>query len=481
MALQSVEIKEANENMKKFASEKKIELQTKLAKARVEKEKQEVFAEMEKKYKDEFEGYKKELSETLNKRFADLTTTVKEATEHNFQSTFKYGSGESDPELIQKMEDMLELPSKEQEYPELALKTQRANDVGLVVKHVSNRSLNSFKYFQKHFGDNSELAKAIDTGTAGVGLEFKPEVFSRNLIERMEQQYVLAGEFEQIVIPRNQGNLVIPGVGGGADLYIISDSSADDISKITASSPGTRNVTLSPITFGTRVEINETALEDSIIDVINQFTLPELERTGARKLEQAIIDGDTAATHQDSDVTSSADPRVAWDGLRKLAITETDLSNTATTVTDLTTLFGGMTNGTSVYNDKRLIRLLINSKTKFALMGIGDVYRVDGSGQRAAILSGELPDILGVPIIESELVRKDLNASGVYDGVIFNRTILIAFNKMGFAVGIKRDMTLESDKDITTQRRRVVMTMRMAFKSRFPSTEPVSTFLYNAP
>jgi len=52
------------------------------------------------------------------------------------------------------------------------------------------------------------------------------------------------------------------------------------------------------------------------------------------------------------------------------------------------------------------------------------VRTVDKYGQFATVLNGELGKIDGIPVIVSEKIRENLNASGVYDGTTTTKTLL---------------------------------------------------------
>jgi len=63
----------------------------------------------------------------------------------------------------------------------------------------------------------------------------------------------------------------------------------------------------------------------------------------------------------------------------------------------------------------------------------------------ATIFKGEIPPIFGIQFIESNFVREDLNAAGVYDDETGYRTELIIFNADFVFIGVpaKVDRTLQ--------------------------------------
>jgi hypothetical protein len=83
------------------------------------------------------------------------------------------------------------------------------------------------------------------------------------------------------------------------------------------------------------------------------------------------------------------------------------------------------------------------------------------------VITGELGKFDGIPIVISPNIRVDLNASGVYGGTTNNRTVLFLVNRQVWAVGERRGIRVEADRDITTQIDIVVATWRGDFKQLY--------------
>jgi hypothetical protein len=116
------------------------------------------------------------------------------------------------------------------------------------------------------------------------------------------------------------------------------------------------------------------------------------------------------------------------------------------------------------------------------LLSDTNVQTVDKYGPNATILTGELGKIDGAPIIVSEYVRADLNATGVYDGVTTNRSAAISINRRGFFVGERRGMTVQVLRELYAEfdQDAVLCSVRKAFEPRFPAaTEPIVAVTYN--
>ena len=94
---------------------------------------------------------------------------------------------------------------------------------------------------------------------------------------------------------------------------------------------------------------------------------------------------------------------------------------------------------------------------------IQNVATVDKFGAGATIVTGELTRFMGIPIIPSAFMREDLNASAVYDGSTTSKGSMLLLNKRGFLTGSRRQLTVETDRNIQTQTFMIVASFRKAF------------------
>ena len=220
--------------------------------------------------------------------------------------------------------------------------------------------------------------------------------------------------------------------------------------------------------------------EDSIIAIL-PFTQDELVDYLSADIEDTTINGDTSGSHQDSDVSSSTDPRKNWAGLRKALISgaKTDASNAALTVAMLR------------INRKNMGRYGVQPANLAHVLGIAEyvdllsdssVITIDKYGAQATILSGELGKVDGAPLIVSEYVRGDVNATGVYDGTTTNRTMALTVHRKGFVFGERRGVEVQVLRELYAEydQDAVIVTTRKAFTPRFPTaTEKIVAQHYN--
>jgi HK97 family phage major capsid protein len=303
-----------------------------------------------------------------------------------------------------------------------------------------------------------KMNKALTTTGANNGLELIPTDLSSTLLYRMTMESeltrrLLAGE---IVMPSNPFKFPLRrtrtawrrGIQGSAP---------------TASNPTTDGLTLDAQKFMAVAEYTAEAEEDAIVAML-PFLQTDLAQGGAAAFEDAVLNGDTTSTHMDSDVTSSEDCRKNFKGVRKYALAGS-----------LTVSFA--TGGISADNLHALIKKLgkygvkpsdllfvMGSQGYHDTVALPETLTVDKQGPNARIVTGLAPSIWGVPIITSESVREDLNASGVYDGTTTTKGSVFLLHLPSWVTGVRRAFTLDTDLEKRSEMACVIASFRRDFK-----------------
>jgi hypothetical protein len=191
-------------------------------------------------------------------------------------------------------------------------------------------------------------------------------------------------------------------------------------------------------------------------------------------IEDAIVNGDTTGTHQDSDVTASDDPRKNWNGLRKLAppAPRPTASNAALTVAHLRTNRKKM----GKYGVRRATsRTSCRSTAYIQLLS-------DPSVHHDREVRPERDDPHRASSARSTACRSscrvrphDLNATGVNDGTTTNRTS----RAHGPPPRLRHRRAPRHDRPGPARALRRGRPgrrpghARKAFSARFPTTEPI--------
>jgi HK97 family phage major capsid protein len=323
-------------------------------------------------------------------------------------------------------------------------------------------------------------SKAMDTATAGEGQEFVPTELARELIEKVRLENKIYALFQEIPMPSNPYELPIE--GADAVPYLVAESTGEDgtgQNRATASTPGTGKIVLTAKKIMTRVFFSAEEEEDSIIPVA-EYVKRKIARAISNGLEQALLDGDTAGSHQDSDVTAADDRRKAWAGLRKLALanaaTKIDLSTF--NITNLRAMRKAMKKYGVNPND---LAWLVGPSGYNKMLDLDEVKTVDKYGEKATVLNGELARLDGIPIIVSEHVRENLNASGVYDGTTTTKTYCALVNRDRFITGARGLVKVKAYEVEDYDQTKVINRIRRAFKPiETPSaTDPTVVIGYN--
>ncbi len=350
---------------------------------------------------------------------------------------------------------------------------QRCADRLLILAAAVNADPRDLAYYTEEF---LPTVRAMDTATAGEGLEWVPTQLSSDLIGRVTLQLQVAGLFPSFTQATPTFEFPATSVGRQR-LGIAAQQTADTgQTKFVAVTPGTRKVQFVAKKFAGEVLVSKETEEDAILPVL-KWIEDEIVDYLAADIEDTLINGDTAAA-QDTGLGAS-DPRRNWDGLRKLtqAGAKTDGGNAAITVALLRSARKKMGKYGVRPGD---LAAIMGLNSYFNLLSDANVLTVDKYGANATVLSGELGKVDGMPVIVSEYVRQDMNATGVFDNVTTNRSHALIANRKSFLRGVRREVTVqrlvelyaESDQDA------VIASTRQSFNGLY-GTELAVANLYN--
>jgi len=312
-------------------------------------------------------------------------------------------------------------------------------------------------------------AKALTSTAAGTGDEWVPTDLSAVLLRRLYLESILAQLMASREIEMPSQPYELPLSTTRPTFYLNSTENTDG----TASDIGTAKPVLSAAKLMALVEYSYEVEEDSIIPILATVQML-LGEAAAYALESAIINGDTTATHMDSDIAAIANAaEKSWKGFRKLALT-----NSATKL-DMST--GGISRANLVALKKkggkymrkmRECAWVVSPNNENDLLNLDEVALWQNSGVTPTLATGEIKGYLGAPIVVSEAARDTLNASGVYDGITTTKGAITLANLSRFIMGNRRGFTVEVDKSITAQKKQIVASFRKAFT---PIETPSST------
>ena len=343
------------------------------------------------------------------------------------------------------------------------------NDELLIISKVLGKHPKELEMWPEYYEAAQRFAsKALVSTTSGSGDEFVPTNFSAQVVDKVRLELKVAALHDRIPMTSNPYTVPLEGADATAVLANEASVEATEAGRITTSTPGTSNVTFTAQKLAVRTVFSEEISEDSIINILD-YVRKKIAVALANGIENATINGDTTATHQDADVTSSTDVRKAWKGYRKLtnASAKFDAGGDALDAADLRGARKAM--GRYGVNPKDLAWVVgINAYNQMLSEddddGFNDFRTLEKLGPQAIVLTGMLGMFDGIPVIVSEFVRENVGASGVYDGTNVGRTTINLVNRSRFWYGDRRLVTLKTFEDIQTDQMVMVIKQRLDFQ-----------------
>jgi len=370
---------------------------------------------------------------------------------------------------VRGMGEIMKLPKRLLNEEEKVL--QSHVDEAIMVGTILKKDPRSLKMWDSHLAGSPALRKAMDTATAAEGTEWVPTLVSASYIEDMRLEAKVAGLFQDIPMPSNPYTLPYFAGIGASSFYGKPEATSDNPVESPASTPATGSQTLTAKSFIANIPFSDELSEDSVVPVLPVLR-SDLIRGGAEAVDDVIINGDTTATHMDSDVTDSRDRRKLWNGLRD----HCQSGNKADHSTFSTAVYLVLLKTMGKYATNPSELAVIGGHTMFHLFrALSEVLTVDKYGPKATILSGEMGSLLGSPIIISDYIRQNLNATYVYDGVTMTKTQYLIVNRRGFMLGSRNQAKLDFQRDPKVGQNYLILNFRKAFQPRWTPSSTITT------
>lgn len=187
----------------------------------------------------------------------------------------------------------------------------------------------------------------------------------------------------------------------------------------TESNLGTDKMALTARRFVANTDIQDDTDYDSIINLV-PIVQQSLAEAAVNNLVDVILNGDRTGTHMDSDTqTVATHHNRAFYGLRYLALAVAGLKQSFATgdlsldnLAILAAILGKYAGG----DQKQYCRWIVGTKGEKTLLSASGLQTFNNAGAAMTLVSGILPNYLGIKFAIESQNREDLNASGVYDG-----------------------------------------------------------------
>jgi len=298
-------------------------------------------------------------------------------------------------------------------------------------------------YFGKHV--LAPAIKAFGSTVSSGGDEWVPTAISSSYIDEYQLERVLEQRVKVIAMPTNPFD--IPAVAAGSTARKATEGTI-----MTAGQFTTKKLTVSAVKLAEYYEIPEELNEDSAPDFLAAGR-DHVVKAQKNAVETALINGDDDGTHIDSDTQAGAADLAEkiWKGWRRQALANSandvcvDFTNAVADETKLTSIRAAM--GKFGKNEKELV-WIVGTSVYTQMLNFDTVVTIDKFGPMATVLQGALAAWQGIPIVCSEYMREDLNASGVYDGVTMTQGAMLLVNMTRWYLGNRRPIQIKVMQDL---------------------------------
>jgi len=323
---------------------------------------------------------------------------------------------------------------------------------------------------------NNFYVKALTHDTSASGIDFIPEAWSSDIIRQVYEESWHRQLIPSIVMTTTKMNIPRFLTRWSAKYIGSSITSTDPANQIgitsTADSTGERELELKTLSVNMMVD-NKFLVYNANKQI--ESILREDIISGVSESEQdVLVNGDDSATHQDSDTHSGAAtlPAKAFKGLRKLSgATDVDNADAAFGSDEVSKMIKNLGRYGQGKKDQ-LVCLISPSVADQIRRTVTQLQTLEKYGPHATIFTGEIGKIFGVSFIETNSMRENLNASGVYDGVTTDRTVSVMFNTQHVFFGVpafaERTLSLKKWDDPRFDRVQLILTEDLAFNAGHP-------------
>jgi HK97 family phage major capsid protein len=326
------------------------------------------------------------------------------------------------------------------------------------------------------------LKAAMDSTTAASGDELVNTQEARELWMDVNLETAVASLLSRIDMPSNPFD--IPLQLGDVNWYPGTENVATKSTTLS-----TKKQTLTAYELVSEVPWSLTLDEDSVVAMMEEVRR-SLVRNAAEVIDDVLLNADTTVTNginSDGATIAATDAGkghwlLGFDGLIHLPLVD----NTAQAVD----LNGAITE--AAFNKNRLLAArfgvnpsqavyVMDLNTFIAAQTLTNVRTLDKFGPQATIFTGQLGAMEGIPIIVSEQMKLAAADGKVTDGVAGTVGRLLLFNRTQWRVGFRRQLTIETTRDIQKRQNIMVVSFRIGLQegSGTRSTAKHTSLQYN--
>ena len=196
------------------------------------------------------------------------------------------------------------------------------------------------------------------------------------------------------------------------------------------------------------------------MDLPNKTTLLPFLSTGFRPYIKAAATADDPAQYTSSSMVTA---QRAWIGLRARAFDLGGASTEDRTTYNADTMLADRGTLDSPHGVDGSLIVICSPEAYLEKFLAMEQVRTMEKYPQPTIVSGELGQIYGMPIVISEFLSNDLQSTGLFTTAGGSTTGVLIVNRDRFKLGKLRGATVEVDKDITRGTHQMVATVRETF------------------
>jgi HK97 family phage major capsid protein len=306
--------------------------------------------------------------------------------------------------------------------------------------------------------------KALTAAGVGSGADWVPTFATSELWRDFHLASTVVPQFRRVDMPTNPYTLPTE----TADVtfrYVSTENVA-----VTASNPTTSSATLTARKIQGEVDFSGEVTEDSIIPIIPNLRF-DLVRRGGQTMDDLVVNGDTTTAasgnvQNDDGAPAAGSYFLAFAGLRKFWNVTNTGQETNMAAAPTTVLLNAVRKLLGRYGARPSdLILLTGPATYYALQTIAEVITLEKYGPNATVLTGELARWFNIPILLNESTDKVQTSGRLAVVTPTNNTTgwLGLVNTTMWKTGFRRDLQIESFRDIQKDQNILVASFRMAF------------------
>jgi len=342
----------------------------------------------------------------------------------------------------------------------------------------------------RHMESAPDIIQRVFSDAAGVGADWIPDVMVPELAKAVYTPKAVEQLFPTWEMTSK--NLEIPFQTLTVKPYL---KSAATYGTITADDDSASKVSVVAQSIAARISADEDSTEDALMGALSVLRESVADSISSG-VEDAIINGDSTANHQDMDIAASpnvwdirsrwgsgtgtaADHRRAWLGLRAHsfdALSTLDVS--AQTYAVLMELRAKLDGPQGAGGD---LALIVSPEAYVTfLLDLTETATVDKMGAQATVLTGQVASIAGMPVVVSDYISSDMETSGLHESPFTGTTTgCLIVNRSRYFMGNYRQMTTDVQREIVNGLVDIVATRRCAFFSLDAATTASVAYGFN--